>query len=149
MQWLNFAQFILPLILVLLGWVVGRILEKRHYASIREREQALAHVLVFSTRLPPPGVAQHRSSLVTGSVVVSSDYFKTFVAGLRNLVGGNFKSYETLMERGRREALLRLKAEAAAQGAVLVIGLRFESSRIAGSQTPCMEVLAYGTALKP
>lgn len=147
MQWLNLAQFILPLILVLLGWVVGRILEKRHYASIRQREQALAHVLVFSTRLPPPNVALHRSSLVTGSVVVSSDYFKTFVAGLRNLVGGNFKGYETLMERGRREALLRLKADALAQGSTLVIGLRFESSRIAGSQTPCMEVLAYGTAL--
>lgn len=149
MFWLDLGlQLGLPLALLLLGLIVGRILEKRHYASIRLREKKLAGVLVFSTRWPPEVTASQRTTLVCGSVVISSDHFKTFVAGLRNIFGGNVRGYETLMERARREAVLRLKEEAHRQGAKLVIGLRFETSQIAGRATPCMEVLAYGTALK-
>lgn len=150
MVWLELGlQLGLPLALLLLGLIVGRVLEKRHYASIRRREKKLAGVLVFSTRWPPEVMASQRTTLVSGSVVISSDHFKTFVAGLRNIFGGNVRSYETLMERARREAVLRLKEEADRRGAKLVIGLRFETSQIAGRATPCMEVLAYGTALKP
>jgi uncharacterized protein YbjQ (UPF0145 family) len=46
---------------------------------------------------------------VSGSVVVSVDYFKRFLAGLRTLVGGRVTSYETLLDRARREAILRCK----------------------------------------
>jgi len=149
MVWLDLGlQLGLPLALLLLGLIVGRILEKRHYASIRRREKALANVLVFSTRWPPEVTASQRTTLVAGSVVISSDHFKTFVAGLRNIFGGNVRSYETLMERARREAVLRLKEDARRQGAKLVIGLRFETTQIAGRGTPCMEVLAYGTAMR-
>ena len=48
---------------------------------------------------------------------------------------------------GRREALLRLKAEAQAAGSTLVIGVRFQSTKIASSFTPSVEVMAFGTAL--
>ena len=150
MVWLELGlQLGLPLALLLLGLIVGRILEKRHYASIRHRENELAGVLVFSTRWPPEVMTPQRATLVAGSVVISSDHFKTFVAALRNIFGGHVRSYETLMERARREAVLRLKEDARRQGAKLVIGLRFETTQIAGRGTPCMEVLAYGTALKP
>ena len=87
--------------------------------------------------------------LVHGAVVVSADYFKTFIAGLRNLFGGRFRSYETLMERARREALLRLKADARRKGAKTVICVRFETTSISTGWAPAMEVLAYGTALVP
>jgi uncharacterized protein YbjQ (UPF0145 family) len=150
MVWLELGiQIGLPLALLSLGLIVGRILEKRHYASIRHREKELAGVLVFSTRWPPEVTASQRTTLVAGSVVISSDHFKTFVAGLRNIFGGNVRSYETLLDRARREAVLRLKEEAHRQGAQLVIGLRFETTQISGRGTPCMEVLAYGTALTP
>ena len=150
MVWLELGlQLGLPLALLLLGLIVGRILEKRHYASIRHRENELAGVLVFSTRWPPEVMTPQRATLVAGSVVISSDHFKTFVAALRNIFGGHVRSYETLMERARREAVLRLKEDARRQGAKLVIGLRFETTQIAGRGTPCMEVLAFGTALQP
>ena len=80
-------------------------------------------------------------------MVVSSDYFKTFVAGFRNLFGGPMRGYETLLERARREALLRLKLQAREAGARLVIGVRFHTTRVAGSSTPSVEVMAFGTAL--
>jgi uncharacterized protein YbjQ (UPF0145 family) len=116
--------------------------------SIRQREEALRHVVALNTRYVPEGVAATGAQLVTGGVVVSSDYFKTFVAGFRAFFGGRFRGYETLLERARREALLRLKEDAQAAGATLVIGVRFQSTTIAGSSTPSVEVLAFGTALR-
>ena len=136
-----------PLILLLVGYFVGQILEKRHYASIRLRESELKSVIALTTRFAPQGVEVHNFNLVSGAVVVSSDYFKTFVAGFRNLFGGRFRGYETLLDRARREALLRLKAQAKAQGSQLVLGVRYETSTISGSATPSMEVIAYGTAV--
>jgi uncharacterized protein YbjQ (UPF0145 family) len=137
----------IPLLLLMVGYFVGQILEKRHYASIRQREKELKSIVALTTRFPPQGVTSHNFKLVTGAVVVSSDYFKTFVAGVRNFFGGRFRGYETLLDRARREALLRLKEQAKAQGSQLVIGVRYETSTISGSATPSMEVIAYGTAL--
>lgn len=146
--WLETLNLWILLALLLLGYGVGRLLERRHYASIRAREQALRHVLALNTRYVPEGVVATGGQLVSGGVVISSDYFKTFVAGFRAFFGGRFRGYETLLERARREALLRLKEAAQAQGSALVIGVRFESTTIAGSSTPSVEVLAFGTALK-
>ena len=145
--WLEALNLAIPLIMLALGYGVGRLLERRHYRSIRQREQALRHVLALSTRYVPEGVAATSAELVSGSVVISSDYFKTFIAGFRALFGGSFRGYETLLERARREALLRLKEQAQACGSTLVIGVRFQSTTIAGSSTPSVEMLAFGTAL--
>ncbi len=151
MDWRFIAEtlnlWLLPALL-LLGYGAGRWQERRHYRSIRQREEALRHVVALNTRYVPEGVAATGATLVSGGVVISSDYFKTFVAGFRSFFGGRFRGYETLLERARREALLRLKAEAQAAGATLVIGVRFQSTTIAGSTTPSVEVLAFGTALR-
>ena len=106
-------------------------------------------MLAFMVRFPFDRTTPQRAFLVHGTVVVSADYFKTFVAGLRNLFGGRFRSYETLMERARREALLRLKAEARRKGSKMVVCVRFETTTIASGWAPAMEVFAYGTALVP
>jgi uncharacterized protein YbjQ (UPF0145 family) len=146
--WLETLNLWLLLALLLLGYGAGRWQERRHFRSIRLREEALRHVVALNTRYVPEGVAATGAQLVTGGVVVSSDYFKTFVAGFRAFFGGRFRGYETLLERARREALLRLKEDAQAAGATLVIGVRFQSTTIAGSSTPSVEVLAFGTALR-
>lgn len=149
MLWVDLINLAVPLALLLTGYGVGRWLEARHYASIRARERELRLVVALSTRYVPEGVDVHAATLVSGSVVVSSDYFKTFVAGFRNLFGGRFRGFETLLERARREAILRMKLQARDAGSSLVIGVRFHTTQVAGSQTPSVEVLAYGTALNP
>jgi uncharacterized protein YbjQ (UPF0145 family) len=90
--------------------------------------------------------------LVIGSVVVSIDYFKRFLAGLRNLFGGRVTAYETLLDRARREALLRMKEQAEAAGAKLVFNVKYETSSISKGRKDTVgsvEMLAYGTALIP
>ena len=143
-----FINFGLPLLLLAVGYFVGRALEQKHYASIRQRERELQRVLALNTRYVPEGVIATDSLVVSGSVVVSSDYFKTFVAGFRTLFGGRFRGYETLLERARREAMLRMKLQARRNGSSLVIGVRFHTTQVAGSQTPSVEVMAFGTALR-
>ncbi len=145
--WAETLNLWLPLSLLVVGYGVGRLQERRHFRSIRQRETELKHVLALSTRYVPDGVHARDARLVSGGVVISSDYFKTFVAGFRAFFGGRFRGYETLLERARREALLRLKEDARAAGSTLVIGVRFQTTKIAGSSTPSVEVLAFGTAL--
>lgn len=135
--------------LLVIGFFAGTIVERNHYASIRKREKELVDVLAFPMRFPPDRVTPQRTFLVHGTVVISSDYFKTFVAGLRNLFGGRVRTYETLMERARREALLRLKQDARRQGAKLVACVRFETTTISTGWAASIEVFAFGTALIP
>lgn len=147
MPWIDLINLALPVLLLAVGYFVGRLLERRHYASIRRRERELRSVVAITTRFVPEGVTAQGATLVSGGVVVSSDYFKTFVAGFRNLVGGRFRGFESLLERARREAILRMKQQAREHGSSLVIGARIHTTRVAGSQTPSVEVIAFGTAL--
>lgn len=143
-------DLIIFLALLALGYIFGRVAESRHFKSIREREQALAPVLAFSERLPPPSSTPRRVALVGGSVVVSVDYFKQVAAGLRSIFGGRVMAFESLLERARREAILRMKQEAADLGAAMVVNVKLETSSISKGnkgQVGAVEVYAYGTAL--
>lgn len=143
------ADLIIFLVLLALGYGFGRYAEKSHYKSIIEREQRLNGLPAVVTRIPPTD-AVYQAELVSGSVVVSVDYFKRFIAALRNLVGGRVTSYESLLDRARREAMLRMKEEAEALGADYVFNVKLETSRIsqnARGNIGSVEVLAYGTAL--
>ncbi len=143
-------ELIIFLVLLTLGYAVGRWQEARHFVSILRREKELAGVLAFSTRHPPADLPSVETRLVCGSVVISVDYFKQFSAALRGLLGGRINAYESLLERARREALLRMKSDAAERGASAVFNVKLETASItkgARNQIGCVEVLAYGTAL--
>jgi len=144
---INFLFTYGPVIfLLLLGLLVGRIIERRHLKSLGTREHAMRLAVPTNLRTLPAGDVQS-SFLVAESVVVASDYFKTFIASLKNLVGGRLTSYESLLERARREAIMRIREEAARYGAQMIMNIRFETSTIDRPGLPAIEVLAYGTAV--
>ncbi|MCA1248812.1 YbjQ family protein [Massilia sp. MS-15] len=133
---------------VVLGYVFGRAAESRHYRSIHAREKAQLQMPATSLKTLLRGADVARSELVTGSVVISIDYFKKAASALRSLVGGPVKSYETLLDRAKREAILRMKE--GCPGADEIINIRLETMPLAGSQrgqVTSVEVLAYGTAI--
>ncbi|MBI1907713.1 MAG: YbjQ family protein [Rhodocyclales bacterium] len=145
-------QIVVFVALLAVGYLAGRRAEAKHYRSIIAREKALGAILVFPERLPPAIHPAPASQLVSGSVVISVDYFKRFVAGLRMIIGGRLTSYESLLDRARREAVLRMKEEAQALGADQVFNVKFETASIskgASKSIGSVEVLAYGTALIP
>lgn len=131
-------------ILLIAGFFFGSNREKNHYKSIFERQKKYSSIATRSEKIrdfTPYTEAQ----LVSGSVVIASDYFKNFVASIKNLFGGRLTSYESLMDRGRRESILRMKEMASNWGADEILEVRLESSAL---DAIGIEVFAYGTAVK-
>src|SRR3982751_4508741 len=122
----------IPFVLFVVSGIVGAIIERRHYRSIREREAATASlpVVTLRTLVDPRPVADAR--LVLSSIVISHDNFKRAIAQLRKIFGGRMQSYESLMDRARREAILRLKAQC--PDAHIVMNLRLDTANIASTQ---------------
>ncbi|MBU1238845.1 YbjQ family protein [Myxococcota bacterium] len=135
----------LPLILIVIGLTVGTALEKRHIRALGEQELALKGIVVTNHKRLPGGADEKVIlHLVSGEVVLSADFFKNLRAALRHLTGGRLYSLEGVLERARREAVVRMKSMASRQGAHMIINARIETSRIGSTM---VEVLAYGTAV--
>jgi len=146
-------SFIFALLLLLFAFLTGEMIERRHYKDIRSREQRWKGFPTVTFKRIPSGWHVEGSEMVYGNVVISVDHFKRFLAGLRGIFGGRIKSYESLMDRARREALLRLKQDAMDKGFHAIVNVRLETTRMAnarqnGRGTAGVEVLAYGTGLK-
>ena len=74
--------------LLALGFVLGKVAERGHFRSIREREQKLLSTPVISSKTlgDPRPIAE--AVLTTGSVVISVDYYKRCLMVFRRIFGG-------------------------------------------------------------
>jgi uncharacterized protein YbjQ (UPF0145 family) len=142
--------------MLLLTWFVGRIIQNKHIASLQRREADVGKRIIITNRKQLPEQARGtQGQMVSGSVVVGTDYFRRFLATWRNLVGGRVNSVEPVLMRARREAILRMLEKADGMGANFVVNVRLDTSAIRantggkqGKQFALCEVLAYGTAVK-
>lgn len=138
-------------LLIAFGFCVGGFVERAHLRRLEAKEAELAGVLIHDLKHIPPQCPAEPASLVTGEVVISSDYFKTFAAKLRNLVGGEVFAFQTLLLRGRREAIVRMVEQARAMGANRVVNVRIATSSVGAMRrqggVAMAEVIAYGTAI--
>lgn len=142
-------EFIVFVILLLLGLIFGQINEAKHFRELDRREAGLVIVKTTTTKSIPDGY--HSSQFVSGNVVISIDYFKRIAAGFRAIFGGRIESYTSLVERARREAVIRMKQEAHESGCDFIANVRLETASVyknARSGIGSLEVFAYGTALK-
>lgn len=138
-----------PIWMLLGTWIIGKMAEKKHYQSIRERESAWVHIPALTGKQVPELPTAYDSQLVVGSVVVSVDHFKRWLSKFRMIFGGEMKSYASVIDRGRREAILRMKE--ACPDADMFLNCRLETSTVSngkGNAVGCAEVLAYGTAVR-
>ena len=92
-----------------------------------------------------PGKQVEPLGLVSGNVVTSKHMGRDIMAGFKNMVGGEIKSYTDMMNEGRSIAEQRMGAQAQAMGANAIICARYASASVMeGTQ----EMLAYGTAVR-
>ena len=141
---INYGPFVC---LFIVGWFFGSRHERQHLAQLRESEQDLGDIIVSSERLYRPTLAiDSDSALVLGSVVIAQDYFKMIIARVLSIFGKNLTTYETLLDRARREAIVRMRSDAKAKGYTHIYGLRLEVSNI-NQLGSMVEAIAYGTAV--
>lgn len=133
-------------------YFIGKHFEKKHFASIREREAKYVQMSLVPSDLMDDNRGVEAMGLVVGAVVIGSDPFKRYIATLVNLVGGRVSVFETILDRARREAILRLKEKASALRADEIVNFRMESMSISGGKDAkpmgIVEVMAYGTAVR-
>lgn len=134
----------ISLVVIIIGYFLGSGRERKHFLELRRRELALLKIPATVDDWIDPETKE--AFLVASSVVIAQDAFKSFTAGLRSLFGGRINAYQSLLERARREAIVRLKELAASSDAFAVVNIRFEYGG-ASDQTG-IEVMAYGTALR-
>ena len=137
-------KVVIFVILFAIGWGFGRHTEIKHLTELDEQEQRLAYITLDNNRFK---TSPHPGQLVSSNVVISHDYFKYVIANIQNFFGGRLTSYESVVERARREAIVRLKLEAEKIGATHIMGLRLSTTEM-GMQGGMVEVFAYGTAIQ-
>ena len=141
---MNYAPLI---VLFVLGWFFGSRHERQHLARLKIAEKELSHIIVSTERFYVPKLAANtEGELVMGSVVIAQDYFKMVIARVLSIFGKNLTTYETLLDRARREAAVRMRSQAQAKGYNHIYGLRFEVSNI-NQLGSMVEAIAYGTAV--
>ena len=133
--------------LLAVGYFSGVYFEKKHYQSLKKRERQTRYLSVMNFGAKQTLPEAQEAEIFVGSVVIAADYFKIFVSSLRNLLGGRMVLYERLLDRGRREAILRMKEQAIAWGATQILNVHLDTSRIGGNNNG-IEVIAYGTGVR-
>jgi len=80
-----------------------------------------------------------------GSTVRARNIGRDIGAGLKNLIGGEIKTYTEMTSHARDESFNRMVNKAIELKADAIIGVRFMTSMVMQGAS---EMLAYGTAVK-
>jgi len=102
-------------------------------------------VIVVTTDFVTGCEIEETLGLVRGNTVRAKHIGRDWMAGFRQVVGGEIKSYTDMLQEAREQALERMAAQAEEAGADAVITCRLVTSEI---MQRASEVLAYGTAVK-
>ncbi len=127
-------SFVIFFFLISLGLIVGSTIERKHFRDLQARETACSDVFVTQIdNFPLASPANQPPMMLIADTVIATDYLKTFLAGLRNLFGGEMRGYGRMVERARRESLLRLVEAAKARGYNAICNVRLDMVDIGGA----------------
>ncbi|MBP0018657.1 MAG: YbjQ family protein [Cyanobacteria bacterium SBLK] len=101
-------------------------------------------ILTTLEGVPGKEIIEHYG-IVQGSTVRAKNIGKDFLAGMKNIVGGELKGYTELLHEARQEALDRMIQQGQQLGANAIINVRFATSSVAQGAA---ELFAYGTAVR-
>lgn len=101
-------------------------------------------MLLSNLEIIPGRRIKEHMGVVQGSTVRARHAGKDFLAGLKNVVGGELKAYTELMQDARRQATERMVEQAKAVGANAVLNVRYTTTSVTMGAA---EILCYGTAV--
>jgi len=143
----------IPLFVFLVAVVVGRLIESNHLKDLARREQALKGTMVIHTRMRAVSPGMKHQEMMFAEVALGADRFVTWLAMWKQLIGGNLGSLEPVVDRARREALLRIAEQSAAKGYTELANVRFSTASMKVGDRRQKELIlgifAFGTAFGP
>ncbi len=102
-------------------------------------------MIVVNTETVPGKPTREILGLVQGNTVRAKHIGRDFMAGLKNIVGGELQGYTELLVDARSQAMDRMIEEARNLGADAVVNVRFTTSSITQGAA---ELYCYGTAVR-
>lgn len=133
--------------------MLGIWMDREHRKNLEYRRAQVGHVLVSDLRSLPGMDVTRMPTIVCGEIVLSTNRLLTALGRIKQLFGGEVKSFHGLVTRGRQEAVIRLMEQAAHAGYDAVGNVRVEPIDLAvpinGRQRNkglYIGILAYGTA---
>lgn len=102
-------------------------------------------MLLVTTNIIPGCEITDVLGIVKGEIVQSKHLGSDFMAGMKNLVGGEVKSYTDMIKEARNAATERMIMDANKLGADAIVGVRYGTSSV---MQGAAEILVYGTAVK-
>ncbi len=93
--------------------------------------------------IPGKRIVKHLG-IVQGSTVRAKHAGRDFMAGLKNVFGGELKGYTELLQESRDQSIARMEEQAQSIGANAVINVRFSTSSVTAGAS---EIYVYGTAV--
>ncbi len=123
----------------------GRCARERVCVCVTRTGEIRRKRMILTTTETISGRELEMLGLVKGSTIQTVNAFRDIGAGLKNLVGGELKKYNEMMNDARALATRRMVEEAEAMGADAVVCVRYASASVMQSAA---EVMAYGTAVK-
>jgi len=105
----------------------------------------MTEIITSSTDNIPGKKVKQILGIVRGNTIRARHVGRDIMAGFKNLVGGEIKSYTEMISQARDEAFNRMVNNAVDLDADAVVNVRFTTSAVMQGAS---EILVYGTAVK-
>lgn len=102
-------------------------------------------MIITTTETIPGKEIESILGISRGSSVRARNIGRDFMAGLKNIIGGEIEEYTKLQAESREQAMQRMTADAERLGADAVLNVRMTTSMV---MQGAAEILVYGTAVK-
>ncbi|MGM0607321.1 MAG: YbjQ family protein [Candidatus Muiribacteriota bacterium] len=139
------TEILILIIALIVFGLIGNFNESNSFREINRLNKELSYIKMHNTKKINSN--PQKSGLVIGDVVIATDFFKMFFASLKTFFGGRLNTYESLLQRAKKIALIRMLQMAHKEDFNEVYNIRIEMANI-GRTKPAIEVLAYGTGIK-
>ena len=84
--------------------------------------------------------------VVTGETIIGANFFKDFLAGIRDIVGGRSGSYEKVLREAKDTSLEEMQERAKKLGANAIVGIDIDYETV-GQGGSMLMVATSGTAV--
>lgn len=101
-------------------------------------------MIVTNLETVPGKIIKTHFGLVQGNTIRAKHVGRDFMAGLKNIFGGELKGYTELLSESRQQATDRMIEQAQSLGANAILNVRYSTSSITQGAA---ELYAYGTAV--